>query len=132
MPLKMTGFNLFEEELKKYENPDEIAAKAVDAATPVLAGTVKDLIKATTSADSTGELAESIKPTEARMNGYGCFAAVRPVGTDSKGVRNAEKMGYKEYGTSKQPAKPVLKKAVKKSEKECLEIMQKAFEEVTK
>ena len=54
------------------------------------------------------------------------------VGTDSKGVRNAEKMGYKEYGTSKQPAKPVLKKAVKKSEKECLEIMQKAFEEVTK
>ena len=96
MPLKMTGFNLFEEELKKYENPDEIAAKAVDAAAPVLAG------------------------------------AVRPVGTDSKGVRNAEKMGYKEYGTSKQPAKPVLKKAVKKSEKECLEIMQKAFEEVTK
>ena len=89
MPLKMTGFNLFEEELKKYENPDEIAAKAVDAAAPVLAGTVKDLIKATTSADSTGELAESIKPTEARMNGYGCFAAVRPVGTDSKGVRNA-------------------------------------------
>ena len=53
MSLKMTGFNLFEEELKKYENPDEIAAKAVDAAAPVLAGTVKDLIKATTSADYT-------------------------------------------------------------------------------
>ena len=92
---------------------------------------MKDLIKATTSADSTGELAESIKPTEARMNGYGCFAAVRPVGTDSKACVMLKRWDTKNMAPANS-WQSLKKKAVKKSEKECLEIMQKAFEEVTK
>jgi len=79
-----------------------------------------------------GELAESIEATDAKMNEYGCFAAVRPTGIDEKGVRNGEKMAYMEYGTSKQYPKPVLRKAIKKSEKACLEAMQKKYDEVTK
>ncbi|MEI3490865.1 MAG: HK97-gp10 family putative phage morphogenesis protein [Blautia sp.] len=132
MSLKMTGFDLLEDELKKYDDPDDIAAKVVDTASPILVETVKEMIKATTSSDSSGDLADSIQATGAKINGYGCFAAVRPTGRDRKGVRNGEKMAYREYGTSKQPAKPILKKAVRKSEKKCLEIMQKTFEDVTK
>lgn len=132
MSLKMTGFDLLEDELKKYDDPDDIAAKVVDTASPILVETVKEMIKTTTSSDSSGDLADSIQATGAKINGYGCFAAVRPTGRDRKGVRNGEKMAYREYGTSKQPAKPILKKTVRKSEKKCLEIMQKTFEDVTK
>lgn len=132
MSLKMTGFDLLEDELKKYDDPDDNAAKVVDTASPILVETVKEMIKTTTSSDSSGDLADSIQATGAKINGYGCFAAVRPTGRDRKGVRNGEKMAYREYGTSKQPAKPILKKAVRKSEKKCLEIMQKTFEDVTK
>lgn len=132
MSLKMTGFDLLEDELKKYDDPDDIAAKVVDTASPILVETVKEMIKTTTFSDSSGNLADSIQATGAKINGYGCFAAVRPTGRDRKGVRNGEKMAYREYGTSKQPAKPILKKAVRKSEKKCLEIMQKTFEDVTK
>lgn len=132
MSLKMTGFDLLEDELKKYDDPDDIAAKVVDTASPILVETVKEMIKTTTFSDSSGDLADSIQATGAKINGYGCFAAVRPTGRDRKGVRNGEKMAYREYGTSKQPAKPILKKAVRKSEKKCLEIMQKTFEDVTK
>jgi HK97 gp10 family phage protein len=128
----MTGFDLLEDELKKYDDPDDIAAKVVDTASPILVETVKEMIKTTTFSDSSGDLADSIQATGAKINGYGCFAAVRPTGRDRKGVRNGEKMAYREYGTSKQPAKPILKKAVRKSEKKCLEIMQKTFEDVTK
>ena len=132
MSLKMTGFDLLEDELKKYDDPDDIAAKVVDTASPILVETVKEMIKTTTSSDSSGDLADSIQATGAKITGYGCFAAVRPTGRDRKGVRNGEKMAYREYGTSKQPAKPILKKAARKSEKKCLEIMQKTFEDVTK
>lgn len=132
MSLKMTGFDLLEDELKEYDDPDDIAAKVVDTASPILVETVKEMIKTTTFSDSSGDLADSIQATGAKINGYGCFAAVRPTGRDRKGVRNGEKMAYREYGTSKQPAKPILKKAVRKSEKKCLEIMQKTFEDVTK
>ena len=132
MSLKMTGFDLLEDELKKYDDPDDIAAKVVDTASPILVETVKEMIKTTTSSDSSGDLADSIQATGAKINGYGCFAAVRPTGRDRKGVRNGEKMAYREYGTRKQPAKPILKKAARKSEKKCLEIMQKTFEDVTK
>lgn len=132
MSLKMTGFDLLEDELKKYDDPDDIAAKVVDTASPILVETVKEMIKTTTFSDSSGDLADSIQATGAKINGYGCFAAVRPTGRDRKGVRNGGKMAYREYGTSKQPAKPILKKAVRKSEKKCLEIMQKTFEDVTK
>ena len=133
MGIKMVGFEDMEKELSKIADAERIACEAIDAASPVVEKTLKNEIKnVVTEEYSTGELAESIEATDAEMNGYGCFAAVRPTGVDEKGVRNGEKMAYMEYGTSRQYPKPVLRKAIKKSEKACLEAMQKKYDEVTK
>lgn len=133
MGFQTMGFDDLEKELDKVADADMIACKAIDAATPTLEKTLKNEIESVTTQEySTGDLAKSIKATEAKVNGYGCFAAVKPTGTDSKGVRNGEKMAYMEYGTSKQEPKPVLRKAINKSEKECLDIMQRKYDEVTK
>lgn len=127
------GFEDMEKELSKIVDAEMIACEALDAASPILKKTLKNEIKnVTTEEYSTGELAESIKATDAKVNGYGCFAVVKPTGTDSKGIRNGEKMAYMEYGTSKQNPKPVLRKAIEKSEKACFEAMQKKYDEVTK
>lgn len=133
MGFQTMGFDDLEKELDKAADADMIACKAIDAATPTLEKTLKNEIKSVTTQEySTGDLAKSIKATKAKVNGYGCFAAVKPTGTDSKGVRNGEKMAYMEYGTSKQEPKPVLRKAISKSEKECLDLMQRKYDEVTK
>lgn len=133
MGFQTMGFEDMEKELSKNADAERIACEAIDAASPVLEKTLKNEIEnVVTEEYSTGELAKSIKATDAKVNGYGCFAAVKPTGTDSKGVRNGEKMAYMEYGTSKQTPKPVLRKAIGKSEKACLEAMQKKYDEVTK
>lgn len=133
MGFQTMGFDDLEKELDKVADADMIACKAIDAATPTLEKTLKNEIKSVTTQEySTGDLAKSIKATKAKVNRYGCFAAVKPTGTDSKGVRNGEKMAYMEYGTSKQEPKPVLRKVINKSEKECLDIMQRKYDEVTK
>ena len=131
MGFQTMGFDELEKELNKIADAERIACEAIDAAAPTLEKTLKSEIESVTTQEySTGDLAKSI--TEAKVKGYGCFAAVKPTGTDSKGVRNGEKMAYMEYGTSKQEPKPVLRKAINKSEKECLDIMQRKYDEVTK
>lgn len=133
MGFQTMGFDDLEKELDKVADADMIACKAIDAAAPTLEKTLENEIKSVTTQEySTGDLAKSIKATKAKVNRYGCFAAVKPTGTDSKGVRNGEKMAYMEYGTSKQEPKPVLRKVINKSEKECLDIMQRKYDEVTK
>ena len=90
------GFEDLEKELNKIMDAEMIACKAVDASSPLLEETLKSEIKNTVTQEySTGELAESIEATDAKMNGYGCFAAVRRTGVDEKGVRNGEKMAYR-------------------------------------
>lgn len=133
MGFQTMGFDELEKELNKIADAERIACEVIDAAAPTLEKTLKNEIESVTTQEySTGDLAKSIKATEAKVNGYGCFAAVKPTGTDSKGVRNGEKMAYMEYGTSKQEPKPVLRKVINKSEKECLDIMQRKYDEVTK
>ena len=74
---------------------------------------------------STGELAASVVPTTPAKNGYGNFVAVRPVGMDSKGVRNGEKWGYLEHGVpGGQDAHHFIDSALSKSEAKCAEIAQ--------
>lgn len=133
MGFQTMGFDELEKELNKIADGERIACEAIDTAAPTLEKTLKNEIKSVTTQEySTGDLAKSIKATKAKVNRYGCFAAVKPTGTDSKGVRNGEKMAYMEYGTSKQEPKPVLRKVINKSEKECLDIMQRKYDEVTK
>lgn len=125
---------------------DELAKDCVNAATPTLANVLKNNISAAANRNekdrktgartgkpySTGELAQSIVPTEAKTNAYGNFAAVRPVGSDKNGVRNGEKLAYLEYGTSKQEAHPVMAKSIAQAEPQTKEIIQERFNEHVK
>lgn len=78
----------------------------------------------------THSLVDSIKtskPKQTRNGGLG--VAVFPSGTDSKGVRNAEKAVYLENGTYKQAAQPFLQKIKDNTENDVINIMQKVFDE---
>lgn len=125
----MNGIEDLMKELEDLADIEETAKKMVDEATPVLEETVRSEIKSAANRGyATGELANSVKKTKAKTNQYGVYAAVLVSGTDHKGVRNAEKLAYLEYGTSTQQAHPVMAKAVNKAEQECLSKMQQVFE----
>ena len=120
------GFEDLEKELMELGEAEDIAKQAIDAATPILVDRLKSEIeKVTNKGYATGTLKNSIKATKAAVNKQGCFAAVRPTGVDEKGIRNGEKFGYLENETSKQMAKPVLRKAIEKSEKCVLKLCRK-------
>ena len=108
---------------------EKMAPKMLDAAVPILERNIKSRALAH---HRTGAMAGSIRKGSIRATSEGYRCTVRPTGTDSKGVRNMEKMVYLEYGTYKQTATPVLGPAVAESESSCLEKMQKVFDDFTK
>ena len=126
MGVTITGFDGLEELFKKGVKANDIAKKAVDKASPVLEGSLKG--KVAGAADrgyATGELVGSISSTKAKVNDLGVFAAVRPTGHDRKGVRNAQKLAYLEYGTSRGISPhPVRDAAAAAVEGECISIME--------
>lgn len=106
---------------------DEIAPKMLDEATPIIERNVKLELA---QHRRTGDMIASVKRTKAKktkVGGY--YAVVRPTGKDSKGVRNMEKIAHMEYGTAKQPATPVLTKALHNSEAEVAEKLQQVFDQ---
>ena len=123
--LSIDGIDVFMRQLSEIQGDiDDIAKEAIDVATPILKQSLSSAINQTTSENATGDLSESIRATKARTNAYGCFAAVGPTGRDKKGVRNAEKLAYLEYGTSRgQKKRPVIRKAIKSAEASCTEKM---------
>lgn len=139
---KITGFDNLSQFFAKLEHPEKIAIKAVDKAAPVLEESFRSEIrKAADRTDkkgrpySTGELAASVYRTEAKENHLGVFSVVKVEGTDSKGVRNVEKLAYLEYGVASkgQDPHPVRQKANNAAEEECVKIMQEViYEEVDK
>lgn len=114
----------FIKQLGRLADVDRIAPQMIDEAMPILEGNLK---KELTKHKRTGDMINSVKKTKAGKNKYGYYATVRPTGKDKKGVRNMEKMVYLEYGTSKQPARPTITKAIKDSEKAVLNKMQEVF-----
>lgn len=77
---------------------------------------------------TTGELASSVIPDTPEKNAFGHYVSVRPVGIDSKGVRNGEKWEYLENGNGgNQKPHPFEDRATKRSETECTEKMQEVF-----
>lgn len=111
-------------ELGQIENH---APKIIDAAIPILERSVRSAVASNKGDYTTGALARSIKATKARINKYGCYAAVRPTGTDEKGISNMQKLVEKELGNSRQQARPVVDAATNAVEGEVLEIMQEEF-----
>lgn len=106
---------------------DDYAPKMLDAAMPIIEKNVKAEIA---PHRETGAMEASIKPTKAKKTKNGGFyAVVRPTGVDKNGVRNMEKLAYLEFGTVKQPASPVLTKAINNSRQPVREKMQEVFEE---
>ena len=116
----------FIKQLGNLADIDRYAPLMIDGAIPILEQQVKiELSKHKVTSD----LLKSIKVVKNKKSKSGGYAAsVEPSGTDRKGVRNVEKMLYLEYGTSRQPATPVLAKAIKDSEKEVLGTMQAIFD----
>lgn len=125
------GFDNLEKELDRLGKVDEYAPALLEAAVQPLEQELKGQVqRAANRGYATGELARSIKACKPGKNAIGHYIAVTAKGKDKKGVRNNEKLAYLNYGTTKQQARPVLAKAVKNAENECLEKMQEKFEEV--
>ncbi len=131
MGITITGLSDLDDLFEKGLKANDIAKKAVDRAAPVLEDSLKGKISGAASRGyATGELAGSISATKAKVNDRGVFAAVRPTGHDRKGVRNAEKMAYLEYGTSRgQAPHPVRDAAASSAEGECVSVMEQVVYE---
>ncbi len=94
------------------EQIDNIADEVLDEAIPTVVSAYQSAVaSAANKGYATGAAAGSIEARPAQKNAYGHFAVARPTGADSRGVRNAEKIAYLEYGTPKQPAHPVRSQA---------------------
>ena len=113
-----------------------MAEKAVNKAAPIVEKNLKTQIRSAANRRdkygkpySTGELEASIAATNARDNSLGVFAVVKPNGTDKNGLRNAEKMGYLEYGVRShgQEPRPVRAAAVAQSENAVMQIMEEVI-----
>ena len=98
---------------------EQLCEEMLSDASPALESSMKKRPR-----KATGQMAASIKATKPKKNERGYFAVVRPIGKDSKGVRNAEKLAIQEYGTSRQRASPLLAASVNDVENQVLTTMQ--------
>lgn len=132
MSFEALDFDDLEKELEQLGDIDNIAPAMLEAAAPILKEELQSQVQqAADKGYANGDLAGSIKANKPGENHLGHYVSVTAKGKDRKGIRNNEKLAYLNYGTSKQSAKPVISKAMKNSEKKCLDTMQKKFNEVT-
>lgn len=111
---------------------ERLCTEMLEAAGPILERSVIAASSSHVSEPEGGDMLHSIKTTKPKKGETAWHLTVRPTGKDRKGVRNMEKMAYLEYGTSKQPATPVLSPAVRQAEGACIHAMQRVFDEATK
>ena len=132
MGFQRMGVDEFAKELEELGNVDKYAPELLNAAAPILEKELHSQVQRKANRGyATGDLAASIKAKKPGENKYGHYVVVTAEGKDRKGVRNNEKLAYLNYGTSKQQARPVIAKSIKNAEGDCLEAMQKKFDEVT-
>ena len=124
----MDGVDDLIRQLDRLGDLDRIAPKMIEESLPILEDSLKGVVaEEVMHGYATGDMVQSIKKTKSLRNQYGYFGAVRPTGKDRKGVRNMEKLAYLHYGTSRQPARPVMEKAVFKVEEKVLAKMQEVY-----
>lgn len=128
--LNITGMDELLKKLEKLSNQSEvenIAKKAVTAAQPINESAMRSAIAGVEYGPyATGSVSASISSTETKVNSYGVYAVALPTGRDAKGVRNAEKAAYLQYGAPNMSARPWRQSAVNAAEGACV----KAMEEV--
>ena len=115
--------------LEDVSDTDSITEEMLVEGSQVLQKNIREEIEdAANRGYATGELASSVIPDTPEKNAFGHYVSVRPVGIDSKGVRNGEKWGYLENGNGgNQKPHPFEENAVRRSETECAEKMQEVF-----
>lgn len=116
------------------DDVDDIAEEALFECGNVLKDNVKSGVRgAANRGFATGQLEEAIIPTIPMKNDRGHFVAVRPVGQNSRGIRNGEIWGYLEHGVpGGQDAHHFIDDALSKSETKCAEIAQEIFDKHVK
>lgn len=132
MGFEQMGFELLEKELERLGEIETYAPKMLREAAPILEERLQaEVQNEANKGYAKGDLKKSIKANKPSKNKYGHYVAVTARGKDRKGVRNNEKLAYLNYGTQQQEARPVIAKAIKGAERECMEAMQRKFDEVT-
>lgn len=133
MGFKTIGFDEFAKELEELGKVDAYAPELLNAAAPVLKKELRSQVKREANRGyATGDLVGAIEAKKPGENKYGHYVMVTAEGKDRKGIRNNEKLAYLNFGTSKQQARPVIANSIKNAEGDCLEAMQKKFNEVVK
>lgn len=75
----------------------------------------------------TGATAASIKKGKTKRERDGMTITVAPQGTNKRGTRNAEVAFINEYGKKGQPARPFIRTANERAEKEAVEAGEKVY-----
>ena len=97
--------------LGKLSQIDQVAPKMIDEALPTCTEYLKNGINSANHPYSKGDMVRSIKEKRATQDKNGAWKGItRPTGKGEDGTRNMEKLAYYEYGTSKQPARPIMDK----------------------
>ena len=127
---RMDGLDDLIRALEDAADVDQIAEDMLVEGGNVLKTNIRsEIMGAADRGYATGQLMNSVIPDTPRKNAFGYTVEVHPVGMDSKGVRNGEKWGYLENGNGgSQEPHPFEDKAVKRSESECQEVMQAAYD----
>lgn len=116
------------DELSKASVLDEAAKRVIDKTSQVVAREMAAAISSREYGEyATGSVSRSIRPTKAKINSYGAYSVAKPTGRDGRGVRNAEKAAYLEYGAKNLPARPWRDKAVRAAEEKALPVMEEAI-----
>jgi hypothetical protein len=106
--------------------------KMIDAGVEVLIAAQKaEAAKLTSSGRSTGALVKSIKADKLKEVAAGAYREVYPHGTDDKGVKNAEKGFYLEYGRSNMAARPWITNARNAAADKIAEAQREVWNDVT-
>ena len=139
MHMEVSGLDDLLEALKKATKKENLVGaciKAVDKAAPILKESLESEIhKATDRGYATGVLEGSISARKAEENEYGVFSVVGPIGTDNRGVENADKLLWLENGTMREGsnlmkrAGPIRSRAVRAARDKCEAIMEQGITE---
>lgn len=111
------------QQLDRLDNMEAVSSQMLDEGLKELEKDIKDAYGAHVLS---GSLRDSIHVRKQSPT----YGYVSPEGSDARGVRNAEKATYLEYGTYKQTATPVIQPAVSAAEPRVVECMTKKFEEL--
>lgn len=115
--------------LGRLSQVDKVAPMMINETLPTVSSYIKSGFESAGHPYSDGDLVRSIKEKPATEDKNGGWRGIsRPTGKDDRGVRNMEKLAYYEYGTSKQPARPIMDKIRNDVQGPAEENMRKVFE----